>query len=442
MKKIWFSLALVFFSVHLSHAQEDGAELVKRAGQALNAYNMDPVNNSAKLAEGMYLIEKSMEIPEVRTMVTAWFTKGDIYFARLESDLRKMQLDPNAPLAGDNDALVAFEAYKIIYNASQKPNEKSLALRGIGEVQGTLVQIGRSKFEKKEYEKSFLSLQASLESHHILKENGLPSVLDGPQQLEDQIYITGLSAILSSRCPDAMVLFDQLYNVGTDRPEVYEGLFNCKLQLGDEAGAERILSEGREKFPKDPGLLFAEINQYLKAGKLHELTTRLEQAIELEPNNISLYVTLGNVYDNLYQSASQNNDAPNENAYFEKAKEYYSRALLRDPKNLDANYALGSLYYNKAALRTQQMNSLPEDFSSKGLEKLNEIRNEVLGLFDQSLPYFKKAENIDPNDINTLIALTEIYSRKDDLVISAEMRNRLEVVKGGGKNISSYFHVP
>jgi len=62
-----------------------------------------------------------------------------------------------------------------------------------------------------------------------------------------------------------------------------------------------------------------------------------------------------------------------------------------------------------------------------------------MGLFDQSLPFFKKAESIDPNDIKTLIALHEIYSRKEVLVIAAEMKKRLEVVRGGGKNPSPYF---
>jgi len=72
--------------------------------------------------------------------------------------------------------------------------------------------------------------------------------------------------------------------------------------MGDKSGAGSILSEGREKFPNDAGLLFAEINLYLKDGRLNELTARLEQAIEQEPNNVSLYVTLGNVYDNQRRS--------------------------------------------------------------------------------------------------------------------------------------------
>ena len=121
------------------------------------------------------------------------------------------------------------------------------------------------------------------------------------------------------------------------------------------------------------------------------------------------------------------------------AKLNYSKGLLKNPDHLDANYSLGALYFNKAAIRTQDMNALPEDFSSAGLKKMEVIKNEVIALFDLALPYFQKAECVDPNDMNTLIALNEIYARKDDEVLSPAIKTRLDLVKGGGKNASSYF---
>src|SRR5262249_18183745 len=125
--------------------------------------------------------------------------------------------------------------------------------------------------------------------------------------------------------------------------------------------------------------------------------------------------------------------------YFTLAKGNYSTALSKNQDNVDANYSLGALYFNKAAVRTQEMNALPEDFSSAGLKKMESMKNEVMGLFDQALPYFQKAESVDHNDMNTLIALNEIYARKDDEVVSPEIKKRLDTVKGGGKNTSSYF---
>ena len=67
------------------------------------------------------------------------------------------------------------------------------------------------------------------------------------------------------------------------------------------------------------------------------------------------------------------------------------------------------------------------------------IKNEINTLFDQALPYFQKAESLDANDMNTLIALNEIYARKEDETLSPEFKKRLDTVKAGGKNAKSYF---
>jgi len=438
MKKVLFALAGFLLVTFAAQAQEDGAKLAKQAGKALAAYNNDPTGNKAKLAEAIQKIEDAMQTPEAQALASAWLTKGDVYNRRLDSDLTARVLNPAAPFTGDNDALLAFEAYKKAYeNPTAKKYEKSDALKGIQTVQSSLINIGGEKYGVKEYEKAYLSYEASLQAHKVLAENKQQSVFDDPAIYNDQMYFTAVIAAMASRCKDAIPYLETLAKL--DSAKAFEPLYNCKVETGDEAGAEMILTEGRKKFPEDSGLLFAEINSYLKKNKLNELTDRLKQAIKQEPGNIGLYVTLGNVYDNLYQTMTKENNEEKATEYFNEAKTYYEQATAKDPANVDAVYSIGALYYNKAALRTQEMNALPEDFSSAGLKKLKVLRDEVMLLFDQSLPYFQKAEGINPNDINTLIALNEIYARKEEETLSAEFKKRLELVKGGGKNAASYF---
>ncbi len=439
MKKVLLSLFALLLAAGITTAQEDGEKLAKQAGKALTSYNIDPSGNAAKLTEAKVKIEEALKLPEAQALSSAWITKAEIYNTMLQKDMARRMIDPKAPFTGDNDALVAFDAYKKVNEISTKKYEKSDAIKGIGEVQAHLINIGVAKYEEKEYEKAFLSFRASLEAHEILAENKQKSFLDDPKQLEDQTYFTGLIASLYGNCKDAVIYYERLFKTGNATAAVYEGLYNCQIQLGDEASSSKVLSEGRKKYPNDPALLFAEINAYLKAGKLNELTGRLQQAIDQEPENIGLYVTLGNIYDNLYQSASKDKDDAKAKEYFDLAKKTYSDALAKNPNQLDANYSLGALYYNKAAARTQDMNALPEDFSSDGLAKMKVIRDEVMGLFEKALPFFQKAESIDPNDLNTLIALNEIYAREDDEKMSPVIKKRLDVVKEGGKNPDSYF---
>lgn len=439
MKKLLVFLFNFLFLAAFVQAQEEGAKLAKQAGKALTSYNIDPTNNAAKLDEAKTKINQALQIADAQALSSAWITKGDIYNTFLQRDMVKKQFDPNAQLSGDNDALEAFNGYKKGYELTTKKFEKSDAIKGINEVQGHLINIGVTKYEAGEYEKAFFSFKAALESHDILKANTQKSLLDEKEQYDNQVYITGLAAQLAKRPADAIGYYETLYKAGTDKPAIYEGLYNIKSEQGDEAGADKILEEGRKKFPDDPGLLFAEINSYLKKGKLEDLISRLKQAIAQEPNNVQLYVTLGNIYDNLYQRELQAKNDTKSEEYFNLAKQQYIDAQAKEPKNVDAVYSLGALYYNKAAFRTQELNALPEDFSAAGIKKYETLKNEVMALFDQSLPYFQKAESMNPNDMNTLIALSEIYARKDEAELAGEFKKRMEVVKDGGKNETSYY---
>ena len=349
-------------------------------------------------------------------------------------------IDTSARLSGDNDALVAYNAFAKGYELATKSYQKSDAVKGIGELQGHLINIGVSKYEGGSFEKAFLSFEAALKSHKILSENNSRSLLDEPEQYNNQLYITALAAQLADKMDLAEKYFKQSYDANTDKPAVYEGLYNVYMGKGDTAAAEKVLSEGRAKFQNDPGLQFAEINAYLQKGKREDLISRLEQAIKQEPTNVSLWVTLGSVYDNLHQREMKANNEEKAAEYFEKAKSNYEEAQKVDPKNVDAVYSLGALIFNKAAVRTQELNALPQDdFSPAALKKYEKLRDEIIALFNQALPYFQKAESLNPNDLNTLIALSEIYAREDDLEKANEFKKRMEVVKDGGQNASSYF---
>ncbi len=217
-------------------------------------------------------------------------------------------------------------------------------------------------------------------------------------------------------------------------------MYNLKSKKTSPEEAYPILENARKQFPDDLSLLFAEINHYLKLQKMNELIARLETAIKMEPTNVSLYSVMGNVYDNLHQKITKDGgDQAEADGYFTKSLEYFNKAIELDPKNVEALYSIGALYYNKAALTSQKMNALNEDYSKEGLKKFNDLKALVFKQFDESLPYFQRAEAINPNDLNTLIALKEIYAKKDQLELSKEFKARLELVQGGGKNDKSYF---
>jgi len=445
MKKILFALLGILLTVGTAQAQDDAVKLSKSAGKALAAYSQDPAGNGSKLVEAKTKIDQALQTPEAQALASAWLVKGDVYSARIQNEMAMQQVNPNAKLTGDNDALEAFNAYRTAYEKPEaKKYEKEQAIDGIVQIQPLVINVGVSKYNDKEFEKAFFAFRASLEAHEILKASKKKSVLDDPKEYTDQVFFTALLASLGKRCNDAVSFYEILYNKGTDSVGVYEGLYNCKLELKDEAGALKILQEGRKKFPEEGSLLFAEINYYISKGRLNELTGSLEHAINKEPGNASLYRALGDVYNNLFTALMEDSTktreqkAPKLKEYADLAKANFKTAIDKEPNNVDFNYSLGALLYNETNIIAQEMNATSFT-TAAGQKRYQELKTEMLKDVDEALKYFQKAESLDPNDMSMLAALIQAYGRKEDDALYLEFKKRLDVVKKGEKNAASYF---
>lgn len=440
MKKFLFALSALLLAAGHTHAQEEGAKLAKSAGKAFTSYNIDPSSNSAKLEEAKQKIDQAVQHADAQALASAWITRGDIYSTIFKRDMALLMVNPNAPMSGDNDALVAFEAYKKAHEVATKNYEKKDALKGIADVQGDLINMGAMKYEARESEKAYLSFNASMQAHDLLKAANQKSHLDEKGKYDELAFYTAAAAWEGNRCPDAMPILENLIKNGINEPAAYLGLYECKLQAGDTTAAQVVLADGRKKFPDDTQLLFAEINAFQAAGKLDELIGRLKTAIDKEPDNVSLYIAMGTTYNELYTREETAKNEAKSGEYFEEAEKYYNLAMQKNPGSVDAVYLLGALYYNKAVLINQEMEAMPADYSAAGQKKSAAAKEKIDALFNQSLPYLQKAESLDPNNLNTLIALNEIYAREDNEIMFTEFKKRLDTVRAGGTNAAPYFN--
>lgn len=443
MKKLILGmLAFVLFAASVQ------AQDAKEANKALNAFNLDQ-NNKEKLKEAVDAIEGTPS-GEDADDPSFYLTKGEIYnaVANQVAIVKQTGLGSTDELPQvDMVAVKAFKAFTTAIEkneAAKKPKKYHLknALKGLAEVQGHLYNYGIYAYEEQNYGAAYANFAAGLEVHDILKANGEASSLDEEAALMDQKYLTGLAALNNNMLNMAGPIFEELYKADYDKAAIYEALYtlNSKGDDADMDAAYQYLKTGREKYPEEVSLLFAEINHFLKINKLDELIGKLKTAIEKEPENLTLYVTMGSVYDNLYQREFKAGNLEKANEYFNEALNYYNQTLERNPKDFDAQYSIGALYYNRAANMTNELNELANDFSKEGMKKYEAKKVEIFAEFDKALPYFQKAESLDPNSLNTLIALKEIYARKDDLETSNKFKERMEKVQGGGTNETSYFN--
>lgn len=434
MKKLLLGLLSLLFVFQVALAQ-DGSKELKAAEKALSAYNIDPQNSKAKLQEAVDAIQVAETGSETAKDPETYLAKGQIFdeIARQVVVVNETNIGSIDELpAVENPAVQAANAYLKALEYAEKGRHTKEALKGLVTVQTNLSNLGIYAIRGSDYAGAYANFNTGLAVHDALKANGEASVLDAEGQLSDQRYYTGLAALLNKDYDAAKPLYTQLAEENYDEAGIYEGLYQITADEGDADAAYAYLEKGREKYPDDVTLLFAEINHYLKQGKLDVLTDKLQAAIEKEPENISLYTTTGNVYDQLFQKAYTAGEIEKANQYFEKALSYFEQALEIDPANSDAIYSIGALYFNRGAQMSQALADLSNDFSKEGQKKYAELEAKVNAEFDKALPWFQKAETNNPNDINTIIALKEMYARRGEFDKSNEFKDRLDTVQAGG----------
>jgi tetratricopeptide (TPR) repeat protein len=437
MKKLilgMLSLLLVAGSINA----QDAKGLEKDANRALGKFNLDQSGAKDQLGVAVEAIDKAIEADS--NYLDAWQTRGEIYSTiatQIVTDRQLgMGLSEGLPEV-EKPAVTAFNAYAKALEMVEKRRDRKKAVSGMQALQGTLSNKGIFHYEDKEYSIAYENFDALLKSHEILQGMGEESGLK-EEDFNRQLYITGLAALNAEMMDKAEMLFQKLYDMEYDEPAIYEALYTIKSEKTSPEDAYPVLEKGKRLYPEDVSLLFAEINHYLKLGQSEKLIDKLKLAIDAEPENPSLYSVLGNAYETIYQKRAREGKEDEAQEAFNQALSYYDQARELDDTNITAIYSAGALYYNRAAQLTQKMLELQDDYSKEGIEKYNEMRDQVIAEFDKALPYFKQVEQIAPDDVNTLIALKEIYAKKDDIEMSNVFKDRLEKVQAGDE-VESYF---
>jgi hypothetical protein len=428
MKK-YFILALCFSSSLLW--SQDPEKDVKKSESRLANYFLDQQANLSKLCEAKELIDAASQYESVANMYRTWSAKGKIYNAvcSFESDsiLIAQQLKRTYTIKYKDAALIAYKSWVKAKDLATKSYDTKDAIAALTETSRYLNNYGIQAYEKGDYKSAFIHFESVVKIDNIVTSSGLKSIMPTPEDLQKQKYLVAACAVNADMLKEAFPYLEELKKDNYKEAFIYEGLYRHYAQY-DDSKAEVILDEGRKKFPNDASLLFTEINHFLKKGKLNELVDKLKKAIEIEPNNVSVYTTLGNVYDNLCQKEWEKDSITKGNEYYNNAEFYYKEAISKAPGDFNTLYSLGALYYNKAALISKEANKLSADYSKEGTRKYNEKKAEMELYFDKALPYFEKAEKIEPKDKNTIIALKEIYAKKSLFDKSNEYKNKLEAL--------------
>ncbi len=407
------------------------AKDIKNAQKALNKFFLNDGKDDAVLNEALTLLNAAFESDEIKSTAASWITRGEIYNEVANNEFKSKTLNPEYKLKVADAAIQAYEAFRKASGLAEKKSEKKSALDGLLETESHLNNFAIYAYQAQDFNEAYNNFSNSLTASEDIKALGGETRLDAVENgYQDQLFFTAVSGYYGDKKSESKPLFEKLFEMGSSEAVVYEALYKINSDEGNE-NAITYLEAGREKFPDDTGMLFTEINHYLTAGNLEALISKLEVAIEKEPDNVTVYTTMGSVYDQLQSQARESGDAVKEKEYFSQAEKYYKQAMEIDDQNFDAIYSTGALYYNKAATYVEILNELAADFSAAGMKKYDAKKLEMDELFNTSLPYFHQAEAVKKDDPNTIIALKEIYARLNQMEKSNEYKARYDALSKG-----------
>lgn len=424
MKKCFLSI-LCFTMMAVSLSAQKLPKSVKDAKKALNA---------SKFEEALTLINAALEDESVANIAEAWAVKGSIYNGLLSNDfseyLKASTLQQEYVIKNPDAGPEALAAYKNALEKSvdDKDKGKKEAIKGLVSVATSLNQIGISLYNEKKFDKAFESFASIVEARDLLIAIGNKSILSDEKDYHQVMYYAGLSAASNGTPEKANKIFETLVDADFKESLPYEMLFDNLVESKPEE-AIAVLEKGKKNCAGTEGsmkkFLIKEINYYLQKGEKDKLESRLQDAIEQDPTNHSLYHVLGTVYADL----ANNSTGATADEYTTKAASFYTKTLELKPDFARASFDNGVLYHTKGVMLNEPLKELGNDFSSAGEKKYNELKATQKAYLEQSVPYFERAVEIDPNYLDALNALKSIAAYLGDEAMITKYTKLIEAVE-------------
>ncbi len=422
MKKLMFIVATV--GITLPGIAQD--KYVVSANLELKHQNYD---------EAKAQIDKAMENPTTSKKPKALFAKAQIYFTLQNQDKYKSQ----NPYEEGLKAAMELVKTKADY---EKEFVDQLLLQG-----GFLTyNDGVKAYNNKDYDKAVALMKRVSEIYELGAGGKRFSKL--PENFRKQLdtvaadaYLTMANSVYySGDMKAAIPLLVTVKNNPIRRvPSVYQCLIDAYNKENETAKEKATIDEARKLFPQDVTIRNYELNYYIKAGKLNELISKLEEAAAKDPGNADIQFNIATTY--LSMAGTKDGKKPaNAPEMYSKSEKAFMQAVKLAPENAGYNYNFGALYFNQATDVNDEINAITGS-SKADQDKYDNLKAKRNSLFSKATPYFEKAYSVlDPKAStlkgeelqtykSTLVALNRIYAILSQLDKATAMKAKLDALK-------------
>jgi lipopolysaccharide biosynthesis regulator YciM len=268
-------------------------------------------------------------------------------------------------------------------------------------------------------------------------------------------YVEGLQAALDGRTADAIARFREAVSDDSDNVDAYIRLGDLFMQQGEVERALKVhenLSLRRNLDKRDEKkVLAALIRDYVKTDRKVKAISLLEELVHLDKSDATnaeqlaeLYIETG-AWDKceaqlkeLARHSSQRQRAARLYAEYGRAHPRdnpgaalaaFETALKLDPKSLEARVDLGDHQYSQgdtnAAIETwNEILDLAPDKSALVRDRLERAYFDA-GKFEDITSLYERLLRKVPDDTGLVVALAEIYQKKEDLSSAIRLLERV-----------------
>ncbi len=356
-------------------------------------------------------IDVAITIEKVAKKSATWFERGQIYQAIATSK-------DDAVKGLDNKAIEkSVEAYKKVLSMEKEGAVNAVfSNQNIEALWGSFLNVGGEVYGAKDYPAAYLNFVDALK---VKPEDSLTLLYAGVSSQQAEMY---------DKTAEHYYKMDDL---GIASVDVYSTLIYIERAINkDDEKALAIIVKAKDSFPSESKFSQEEISVLINLDKLDEAKIKLKTEIEKDPTNVSLYLNLAIMYDNLGTASSDAGNEEEAAANYEVAKTNYKKAVELDRDNYVGNFNLGAIYVNAAKIYYDQVRDMGlNEYDKKGpalIEKADAILKE-------GMSYMKRATEVKPEDVDALKALQQMYIQLKMLDEAEAVMNKVDALTGEGK---------
>jgi len=363
MKRTILTMLIMFFAV----------AMIGQTSERTSAFNY---HRYGKLALAKESIDKAVKHEKTIGDAKTWFYRGNIYYdigISTDSNIRNLDPDPFGV------AFVSYVKAKELDSKGAFTDDINRYTIAVGE---GYYNMGVLSYNDQNFKEAALSFEKAFEVSKAVNMTDTSALINA-----------AVSAAQGNEVEMSKKYYLQLIAMGVKKADVYANLAEIYKVEGDTTLAYETVIAGRELFPDDFNLLIAETNIYLATDEKEKAMKNLEQALVVDNTNPSIFFAVGTIYDQMGDVA--------------KASSAYENAIALNESYFEANYNLGALYVNQAADILDKANDLPLN----AVEEYDTEKARADDMLRKAVPYLERSLELEPEDVNTMVSLKEIYTR-------------------------------